>query len=325
MAATTTANAQRAIVRILGEVAQEHNIRLTTLSHDWIIRLEQGSQARHVYGYNFDLNSAAAQAIANDKSAVSELLQYRHIPHVEHKLVLHPRLASYISDHGLWSDMVAFARQHEFKLVCKPNDGTGGEDVFRVRSQPELEQIVQQLFTSHRAICLSPFYNIAQEYRVIILQGRCELIYAKQRPVITGDGQSTIADLIARQLDIGAIPAAVAIRAIRVNENQLDKVLAQAESLALNWKHNLAHGASPVIINDQALWQELANLAQACAAELNIVFASIDIIETEGRRLILEVNSGVMMEHFVELAPNGYAIAKAIYSKAVELMFAGEG
>jgi glutathione synthase/RimK-type ligase-like ATP-grasp enzyme len=54
---------------------------------------------------------------------------------------------------------------------------------------------------------------------------------------------------------------------------------------------------------------------------LNIGFASIDIIETGGQQLILEVNSGVMMEHFAHSLPDGYARAKAIYARAVALMF----
>ena len=318
---STVPNRERALVKILREIAGAQQLHLTALSHDWIIRLERGDIVRHVYGYNFELNSAAAQLLADDKSAVAEVLRYRQLPHVEHKLFLHPRLSSYISDQGNWAEMMAYARQYDFKVVCKPNDGTGGEDVFRARSQPELEQVVQRLFESRRAICLSPYYEISQEYRVIVLDGRCELIYAKQRPAITGDGRSTLADLIAAEIDRGAISVSVAARALKVNESRLDDVLAQGVEVTLDWKHNLAHGAYPVIITDQPRHQQLEALALACAAELNIVFASIDIIETGSERLVLEANSGVMMEHFVELAPDGYSLARTIYAKAVELMF----
>jgi glutathione synthase/RimK-type ligase-like ATP-grasp enzyme len=295
---------------------------MTTHSHNWIVRLEKGGSVHHVYGYNFDLNPATAQAIANDKSAVSELLRYGRIPHVEHSLFLQPRLSGYISDQGNWADMLAFAGQYNFKVVCKPNDGTGGEDVFRVSSQPELEEVTQSLFESHRAICLSPFYIIDKEYRVIVLDGQCELVYAKRRPAVVGDGQATVAELIAGRVNAGAIPASVAARAILTNDNLLDKVLDAGERLVLDWRHNLAHGAHPAILTDPSPRRELEELALACAQELNIKFASIDIIETKGQLLILEVNAGVMMEHFTQLAPEGYAIAKKIYAKAVDLMFA---
>jgi glutathione synthase/RimK-type ligase-like ATP-grasp enzyme len=325
MPSTTLPNRERALVRILREIAGTQQLHLTILSHDWIIRLEREDIVRYVYGYNFELNSAAAQLLANDKSAVAEVLRYRQIPHVEHKLFLHPRLSSYISNQGNWAEMIAYARQYDFKVVCKPNDGTGGEDVFRARSQPELEQVVQRLLESHRAICLSPYYEISQEYRVIVLDSRCELIYAKQRPTITGDGRSTLADLIAAQIDRGAIPASVAARAMKANESRLDDILDQGVEVTLDWKHNLAHGAYPVIVTDQPRRQQLEALALACAAELNIIFASIDIIETGSERRVLEANSGVMMEHFAELAPDGYTLARTLYAKAVELMFAKGG
>jgi glutathione synthase/RimK-type ligase-like ATP-grasp enzyme len=73
------------------------------------------------------------------------------------------------------------------------------------------------------------------------------------------------------------------------------------------------------------LWGQLAQLALTCARELNIHFASIDIIQAQGRLLVLEVNAGVMMEKFIRLAPDGYARAKAIYAKAVDYMFAEPG
>lgn len=318
------ANQERYLVRLLREIAAEQGLALTTFSQDWVIRLEKGPAIRYIHGYNFELNSATAQLLATDKSAVSDLMGFKKIPHVEHRLFLHPRLAGYISSEGNWTELMAFARQHNFKMVCKPNDGTGGEDVFRTRSQAELEKVVQQLFSVHRSICLSPFYTIDQEYRLIFLAGNCELAYSKERPAITGDGTSTVAGLIARQLNEGLLPVAVAERAIRLNQQRLNEVLAAGTRFILDWKHNLVGGAHPVVITDAQLLEILTSLGQRCAAELNIHFASIDIIEVEGQLLILEVNSGVMMEHFARSLPDGYARAKAVYAKAVALMFQGQ-
>lgn len=312
---------ERYLVKLLREIAAEAGIQMMTFSHDWLIRLEKGPLVRHIHGYNFELNSATAQLLATDKSAVSDLMGFKQIPHVEHRLFTHPRLAGYISGEGSWAEMMAFAQQHQFKLVCKPSTGTGGEDVFRVRSQLDLEKLVHQLFQTHRSICLSPFYNIDEEYRLIFLAGQVELVYAKARPAITGDGISTVVDLIAQQLKADLLPVAVAERALRLNQQRLKEVLPLGARFILDWKHNLVKGSHPVIVEDPHLLESLTALGQLCAAELNLSFASIDIIETEGQLAILEVNSGVMMEHFARLAPDGYARAKAIYAKAVALMF----
>lgn len=321
MSKTDAANHKRVMLRILNEVAAEQDIALTTFSQGWIIRLEKAGMVRFIYGYSFDLNTATAQLIASDKSAVADLLAYNHIPHVEHRLFLQPRLANYVSSQGSWAKMSAYADQHHYQLVVKPNDGTGGNDVYHVTTQLQLEQVVQNLFATHRAICLSPFYKIQREYRVIVLNGQCELVYAKRRPRVFGDGRSTLADLIAASVNEGKLSAQVATHAVTTFEARLDRVLEPGESLPLDWRHNLGQGAVPAMVTDRALQSRLQRLALQVAAAIQIDFASIDLIEVEDQLRVLEANSGVMMEGFAQLVEDGFLIAKRIYARAIASMF----
>lgn len=317
-------NKERALVSIIKEIAAERNIKMISFSQDWIIRLEKDQVVTHIYGYNFELNSATAQMIANDKSAVSDLLQLNNIPRVEHKLFLNPRLANYIGSQGNWTDIVAFAQKYAFKIVCKPNDGTGGVDVLLVTNLLELEQAVHYLFESTPAICLSPFHPIEQEYRVIWLQDHCALAYAKERPTVTGDARSMVIELIAEQLRTGKLPTSVVAKVVEMHHKHLDQVLETGKCLELVWKHNLGLGAYPRIIEDEHLLHQLGQISRDCATALNIDFASIDIIKVHGHYLVLEVNSGIMMESFVRLISDGYAIAKSIYDKALDVIFAAK-
>ena len=89
-----------------------------------------------------------------------------------------------------------------------------------------------------------------------------------------------------------------------------------------NWQFNLSKGAIPFLDCDAVLQKKIERLALAVAKILDLSFASIDIIETEEHELlVLEVNSGVMIKNFVELAPNGEEIARNVYKKAIEEMF----
>ena len=55
---------------------------------------------------------------------------------------------------------------------------------------------------------------------------------------------------------------------------------------------------------------------------IDLSFASVDIIETENNELlVLEINSGVMLENLVNLLENGYEIAYNIYREAINAMF----
>lgn len=319
----TYANRERVLVSLLSEIAAEQGILLTSFSQDWIIRLEKGTTARHVFGYNFELNSATAQLLASDKSAISDLLLYKGIPRVEHCLFLHPKLAGYVSSRGNWPEMLTFAKLHGYPLVCKPNTGTGGEDVTRVDTAAELEQTVASLFNVHRAICLSPFLDIDQEYRALMLDEQCELLYAKRRPHVIGDGQSSVLELIEKSHLSGILTQQMAGQAIEQHRGELKQVPDLGQEIILGWKHNLGEGSAPQLVEAGPLYDQLVEMARSAQKAINIRFASIDIVQENGNLQVLEVNSGVMMEYFVKHVEQGREIAKRIYAKVVQEMFAG--
>lgn len=315
---------RRNFVNILQELSSEFDISITVFSHEWIIRLEKRGIVKYVFGYNFELNTSAAQMIANDKSAVSDLLQYYGIPHVEHKLFLNPRLHNYVSDLGNWDSIVSFASEHDFRVVCKPNKGTNGRGVIRVETQRELERAVEQLFQNNRAICIAPYHSITQEYRLILIGNNCELAYKKILPTIVGDGVSNVATLISDQIASGKISDKASSSIYKHNFRLLSTTPENGCEIRLNWKHNLGQGATPLVLDDLALFPELKNLAVSCAKRLNLSFVSVDLIETQDKLMVLEVNTGIMLESFSAYSQLGYLRAKDVYRKALEYMFSNE-
>ena len=107
------------------------------------------------------------------------------------------------------------------------------------------------------------------------------------------------------------------------NEAELFKVPAKDETYLLNWKHNLGQGASALTLSIPDLEEELVSLVKKTAKALGIRFASIDMIKTKAGWKVLEVNAGVMMEHFASSGENQYITAKAIYRDAILKMFEG--
>jgi glutathione synthase/RimK-type ligase-like ATP-grasp enzyme len=317
----TLANKERALVSLVREIASEGGYKLSTFSQDWILRLEKDGRARHVFGYNFELNSATAQLLAADKAAISDLLEDKGVPHVEHRLFLHPDLAGYVSSEGNWPAMLEYADRVGFPLVVKPNVGTGGEDVGRVNNAAELEASVLALFQKHRALALSPFLDIEQEYRLLMLDDTCELAYSKRRPQVVGDGQSTLLELIEKLNMDGALSSELAAHAIDQHGGDLKRVPPRGQEVLIGWKHNLGEGAAPQLVEDGKLKDGLLALARAAQTAVNIRFASVDIVEVQGKLSVLEINSGVMMEYFVRHMPDGRELAKGIYARAVEKMF----
>ena len=299
------ANQGRLLVRVLRALCLERGIAFTALSHDWLLRLEKDGQVRHVFGYTFDLNTAAAQQIAADKSATAEVLARAQVPHVAHTLFLQPAEAEYVRPGGNWRRMLDTAEAFGWPVVVKPNAGTGGDGVYKVSTPLALEQAAHTLFQRERALALSPFYADSDEYRLVVLDGACLLGYGKTRPHLLGDGVRTVLDLLAdydgEALDLSPLAS------------RLREVPAPGEAVWLDWRHNLGQGAAPTAL-PSALAPSLEQLALDAARAIGVRFASVDVLVTDSEARVLEVNAGVMLEHYAR--HQGEEAVRRIYGLA---------
>jgi glutathione synthase/RimK-type ligase-like ATP-grasp enzyme len=314
-------NNERTLIRAIREIAKELRLTFDTFSQDWIVRLKGENQTKYIFGYNFDLNGTTGHLITNDKCAASELLNDSKIPAVEHRLFLHPGIAGYVTSEGNWREILSYFKNNGSDIVCKSNTGTGGNQVYRARNPLGLELAVHTLFSSNRAIALSPFINIDSEYRLIMLGGTCELAYEKVRPAVTGDGHSTVAELILKSHSAHNLDDKILSGLSKEGGDILSIIPEQDERFVYSWKHNLGKGAKAVEVNDETLKTALSELAISCMNALNLTFVSVDIIKANNRLLVLEINSGVMMESYSRQGDKEYEKAKDIYRKAVIKMF----
>lgn len=308
-------NSQRSIVKIIQEICAEEEITCDSFSYDWIFRLSKNGKTAHIFGYQFELNSSTAQLICADKSATSDLLSHNHIPVVQHTFFMSPTNLKYVGASGNWTRLMAMLAEHG-KLVCKPNEGSGGENVYLVSNQFELEQAAYKIANNSRAMAVAPYYRVENEYRVVVLHSRVKLIYSKNIPFVQGDGTSTVGQLLISFLqehtDYGLD--------LDLSEGDHSIVPDAGERFYLNWKHNLGQGATPVMVQDAKTIAALSELALRAAQTVGIEFASVDIIKTGDQYLVLEINSGIMMEFFSQMDARHYSIAKSIYQEAIRSM-----
>ena len=199
-------------------------------------------------------------------------------------------------------------------IVIKPNDGTCGKNVFNVTDVNEIDIVLDKIFLKNYSISMCPFYKIKHEYRAIMLDGENKLLYTKYLPIVTGDGNKTIRQLL---LDFN-----YDYFIDKLEDSKYDKVLPKNKTFEYNWKFNLSQGSIAKKLNDKVLQDRLIKIAKQVCKEINLKFGSIDIIETTNNELlVLEVNSGVMLENYIRLNPNEYIYAKDIYRNAIKNLF----
>ena len=311
-------NQDRALTQIIKQIAREEKIKAQLISYDWIIWLLKNNVSKYIWGYNFEINSATAQILASDKSATTDLLKINKVPVCEHKIFINPKLNKFVDISGNWEDILRYFKKNNCKIIAKPNNDTsGGTNVFFIKTQIDLETIINNLFSKYRSISLSPFYNIKDEYRIIVLDNTVKLVYKKEIPEIIGDGASSVVELIIKNFsdDENLVDLLKTIQ--ENNLADLSRILKEKEKFKLNWKHNLRTGARPEIIKNA----KLEKLAIQAAQAINIRFASIDIVEVNNKFLVLEINSGIMMESFAKFSQKNYDIAKEIYREVILKMF----
>ena len=312
-------NAERLILASVRRYARAHGLEIAVHGDGWIAELRRGHRSHFIHGYDIGLNSSSSQRIANDKAATFEVLNAAGIPAVPHRLFMHPRFLGFMSVEGNWTGMLetfdAFGRD----VVLKDNEGTGGMEMTRVRSIAGLERCAQQLFNTTRGLALSPFLELQGETRFVFLEGDCVLAYVKQRPSVTGDGKQTLGALAADAVAAGHLRA----DALDLDGLDINRIPNTGETIALAWRHNLGQGAKAVRIDPHApAWRAQVRLARQAFDRTGLRFASIDIVRAGGQDLVLEANSGVMLEVMARGVENGEVLADGIYHRALDLALA---
>ena len=100
-----------------------------------------------------------------------------------------------------------------------------------------------------------------------------------------------------------------------------DYVPALGEIIEYEWRFNLSKGAKIGNVNDKEK-EILMEIVKKIVDVIDVKFVSIDIVRlTNNQYMVMEINSGVMMENLIKLQENGEQIAKALYESAIDLMF----
>ncbi len=300
--------------KIIKEICLEENIKLSYLSKDWIIALEKDQKCKIIAGYKFDLNAHGLGEVCDDKYALYELVKHFNLPVVEHHIIYAPNNnEDYAQGCNNINYLKDLFKKYNESVVLKINNGTCGNGVYHITNLEDLEKYYYKLSSSHYSLSLSPFLDITNEYRVIILQNNVELLYKKELPIVYGDGKSTVKELL-MNFNYHYFKG--------YNKPNKDLILNENEHYIDNWKFNLSGGARASLDIKETTKKEVLDIALLVSQKIGLKFGSIDIIKDQnGKYYVLEINSGVMMDNFISEIEDGYNIAKNIYKQAIKLMF----
>ena len=171
----------RIFVDAITKYCAGHGIACEVKSQGWLIVMARDGKRRFALGYDLGLNSAISHRIASDKAATSDILAMSGIPCIVHTQFSNPVLADYAPASGLREAMLDLLRSRPQGIVVKPNEGTSGRLVFKVTNEAELDEAARDIFALHLSLAISPYVEIAQEVRVVLIDDVPLAVYEKQR------------------------------------------------------------------------------------------------------------------------------------------------
>jgi glutathione synthase/RimK-type ligase-like ATP-grasp enzyme len=311
-------NSQRTFINTVKKYCNDRNIAIEIRSQGWFVVMRCGAQRRFAFGYDLGLNSSVTHRIANDKAATAEVLELCSVPCVPHTLFLKPELNEYVPQAGSWEAMLALLEASPRGVVVKPNEGTSGQHVYRVSSKPKFELAVHRIFALNQSVAISPYLEIEDEVRVVLVDDAPMVVYGKKRPAVVGDGRHSLLELARATIPAGQLAAQLRGMVNEFDQAALDAVPEAGERRALNWRHNLDAGAEPVLLEHGTARDACVQIARAAAQVIGLRFGSVDVVRVDGAWRILEINSGVMMEALGRRHPE---LVEAVYTAALDRVF----
>jgi len=307
----------RILISAVKRYCAEHAIALDIRAGGWLLVLGRPAGRHLIFGYDLGLNSAVAHRLACDKAGTADLLALSGVAAVPHAFFIAPAFSG--SAEPPWPAMFEMLAAHPDGLVVKPNEGTSGRFVTRASRRDQLMDAVSSLFAADLSVAISPFLDIQDEVRVVLLDGVPLLVYRKERARVVGDGTQSLRELALAAVAPERRDRVLARLQAEVSAAELAAVVPAGERRLLDWRHNLEAGARPVLLESGPAREACVALAATAATTIGIRFASVDVVQVNGGWQVLEINSGMMMEELGKYHPSR---VDTVYRAALDTIFA---
>lgn len=282
-----------------------------------LVQLGYGARCRHIWTAETDRTPAIAESISRDKDLTKALLQSCGVPVPEGRIVESAEVA--------WE----VANDIGMPVVIKPCDGNHGRGVFiELNHREEIESAYQMALNEGTGVLVER-YIAGTEHRLLVVGGQLVAATRGDSVSVTGDGISTIAELIESQ--INSDPRRGTTEDHPLNLIRLDSA-AQMEIAHQGYDSNSIvpaeikiliqrNGNHAFDVTDQ-VHPSTASIASLAARIIGLDIAGIDLVVSDISRplseqggAIVEVNAGPsLLMHIKPAVGTPRPVGKAIVS-----------
>jgi hypothetical protein len=240
----------------------------------------------------FPQNNATAATLANDKYFAGVLLARAGIATLGGQyFFLHDRHRAHRPPGHERSDAVACFHALGGAVFVKPLNGSRGDFAQAVETEAALLGYLDEVARYHDAIIMQRICT-GQEFRIFVLDG--EILYSARKapPVVTGDGERSVTELLQAAAD-GYSAHGISL-APRPDGGPGDDVLAQGEQRAISGRMNRSAGGTMTFAvpdNEMVAFVVARQAVQALGLSIGAVDLFTDVGGDPAATRVIEVNA----------------------------------
>lgn len=316
---------------ILARIAPKLNARVIMEPEFGVVGLIKFQNGRKSYFWHnkFNLNSVSSARIAQDKGyTIFFLAQYGYsVPRTQ--TFFSEKFRTNIASDRDIAAAYAFAETIGWPVIVKPCRRSQGVAVALADNERTFLSSVKRIFRLDRTLIVQE-HCPGRDYRLVVLDGQVISAYERIPLHVTGDGHSSVDQLLSRLQDSfrsQGRDSVIDFRDPRIVDTlrrchlTLKSAIPAGDKVTLLPVANLSCGGTTVDITDH-LHPSVAQLAVDIAEDMDLRFAGIDLLTMDAtmpltQYAIIEVNSAPGLDHYGSYGQMHQAQVDALYIKVL--------
>lgn len=280
----------------------------------------------------FNINGFGSANLAQDKAFCNYFLGKLGYRVTEGKTFLNEKMCAKVANPRNIHDGWKYAQELGLPVIVKPLNLSLGILVTKIYEESEYYQVAEKIFSSQSVLIVERFYH-GNDFRILVLDNQVIAAYQRIPLSVTGDGKSTILELLKKKreqltktgekilIDIGDFRI---IKKLNQQNLTFNNVLIKDSLIYLLDNANLSTGGDAVDLTDN-IDPDFQKLAINITKNMGLRLAGIDILTTDITQPIvdytlLEINSAPGLAHYALLGEKQIEKVEYLYRKILQAL-----
>lgn len=283
-------------------------------------------------GSNFNVNRLGSVEIARDKGYSNFFLQTFGYETPEGQTFFSEKLCQNLVVKRNIDDGFAYAQQLGFPVILKPNNRSQGMLVTKVYNKRDYYRVARQIFRKTSVLLVQRFYG-GRDYRVVVLDNEVISAYERIPLLVTGDGQSSIKELLDQKqqqfikndrdtiIDVDDFRIKLKLRRQKLSFKSVPQ---KGKTVYLLDNANLSTGGDALDVT-KTIHPEFYELAVHITKDMGLRLCGVDIITDNislpvKNYVVIEINGAPGLDNYAKMGQDQVRVVESLYLKVLKAL-----